>query len=330
MGLPITIATWDYDRVRAVMDGRVPVHGCDVNYLTMPVEEIFHRAHFHAEFEVAEIAMGVQIARLGGSVGSDYTALPIFLSRMFRHSAIYIRTDRGIGRPQDLKGKRVGVPAYQMAAAVWARGFLKDVYGVDYADMNWRQGGLEIPGRREITPLRLPKDFPLEVIAPGKTLSAMLAAGEIDALISARAPSCYDARHPKVRRLFEDYASAERDYYRQTGVFPIMHVLGVRKDVHARQPWLAASLLKAFNAAKDIAIAEFEQFAALKLTLPWIGSESIATRKLMGDDFWPYGVNANRKTLDLVCRYAHEQGITQRPVAVDELFPASAADLPKL
>ena len=330
MGLPITIATWDYDRVRAVMDGRVPVHGCDVNYLTMPVEEIFHRAHFHAEFEVAEIAMGVQIARLGGSVGSDYTALPIFLSRMFRHSAIYIRTDRGIGRPQDLKGKRVGVPSYHMAAALWARGFLKDVYGVEHDDMHWRQGGLNIPGRRELAPLKLPKDFPLEIIAPGKTLNAMLAAGEIDALVSARAPSCFDAGHPQVRRLFEDYAAAERDYHRKTGVFPIMHCLGIRNEVLAAHPWLGRELLKAFTAAKDIAIAEFEELAALKLTLPWIGAESAATRALMGGDFWPYGVQANRKTLELMCRYVHEQHLSPRLVAVDELFPASATDLPKL
>src|SRR6185369_1386779 len=158
-----TVATSDYDRVRALHDGRVPVQGCDVNYLTMPVEEIFHRAHLNAEFEVSEIAMGVHIAGFGGSAGTKYVALPIFLSRMFRHSAIYIRTDRGIEGPQDLKGKLVGVPSYQMAAALWARGFLKDVYGVGYADMNWRQGGLEIPGRREMTPLKLPQGFPLEV-----------------------------------------------------------------------------------------------------------------------------------------------------------------------
>ena len=328
--LPITIATWDYDRVRALIDGRVPVAGCDVNYLPMQVEEIFHRAHLSAEFEVAEIAMGVQIVRLGGSAGADYVALPIFLSRMFRHSAIYIRTDRGIAKPQDLKGKRVGVPSYQMAAALWARGFLKYVYGVDYADMSWRQGGLEIPGRREMTPLKLPPGFPLEVIAPGKTLSAMLAAGELDALISARTPSCYDAKHPQVRRLFEDYATAERDYYRQTGVFPIMHALGIRKDVHARHPWLGMELLKAFTAAKTIATAEFEQLAALKLTLPWIGPESASTRALMGDDFWPYGVGANRKTLDLMCRYVHEQGLAPHRVTVEELFPRSTTDLPKV
>ncbi len=327
--VPITVATWDYDRVRPILERRVRVEGCDVNYLTMPVEEIFHRAHFNAEFEVSEIAMAAYLSGLGSSAGAPYVALPVFLSRMFRHSAIYIRTDRGIDRPQDLKGKIVGVPAYQMAAAVWARGFLQDVYGVGYADMNWRQGGLEIPGRREMTPLKLPEGFPLQVIAPGKTLSAMLAAGEIDALVSARAPSCFDRKHPQVRRLFEDYAGAEKDYYRETGVFPIMHMLGVRQDVHARHPWLAASLLKAFDAAKNIAIAEFEEVAALKLTLPWIGAESMATRKLMGNDFWPYGVAANRKTLELMCRYVHEQGISARPLSVDELFPAAAREIPK-
>ena len=330
MAVPLTIVTSDSDRVRALQDGRVRIQGCDANYLTMSVEEIFHRAHRSAEFEVSEIAMGVHIVGFAGSGGTKYDALPIFLSRMFRHSAIYIRTDRGIGRPQDLKGRRVGVPAYQMAAALWARGFLKDVYGVGYADMNWRQGGLEIPGRQEFAPLKLPQGFPLEVIPPGKTLSAMLAAGEIDALISARTPSCFAAGHSQVRRLFPDYRSAERDYYRETGVFPIMHCLGIRKDVHAAHPWLGRELLKSFTAAKDIAIAKFEQLSELKLTLPWIGSESIETRALMGDDFWPYGVQANLKTLELMCRYVHEQHLSPRLVTVDELFPASATDLPKL
>jgi 4,5-dihydroxyphthalate decarboxylase len=320
--LPITIATWDYDRVRALVDGRVQVEGCDVNYLTMPVEDILERAFFHHEFDVAEIGFSPYLIALSRDT-APYVAIPALLSRMFRHSAIYIRTDRGIAGAADLKGRRVGVPEYQMSAALWVRGMLQDEYGISAKDIDWVQGGLETPGRRDKFPLNLPAGFPLSAAPDGKTLSQLLAAGDLDAVISARQPSCFTSGHPQVKRLFPDYRAAEREYYRRSGVFPIMHAAGIRRDLLERQPWLAASVYKAFVQAKRLADAEFAETTALKVGLPWVTAEFDATRGLMGDDFWPYGVDANRKTLELMARYSYEQGLAVRVIPVEEMFARS-------
>jgi 4,5-dihydroxyphthalate decarboxylase len=320
--LPITIATWDYDRVRMLADGRVRVEGCDVNFITMPVEEILERAFFHREFDVAEIGFSPYLIALSRGV-APYVAIPAFLSRMFRHSAIYIRADSGIESPADLKGKRVGVPEYQMSAAMWVRGLLHDEFGVAAADIDWVQGGLETPGRRDKFPLNLPDGFPLVSAANGKTLSQLLVEGALDAVISARQPSCFVAGHPLVRRLFPDYRAAERDYFRRTGVFPIMHAVGIRRDVAGKHPWLPASVYKAFVQAKRLADAEFSEVTALKIGLPWLTAEFDATREVMGNDFWSYGVEPNRKTLELMARYSYEQGLAVRPISVEEMFAPS-------
>jgi 4,5-dihydroxyphthalate decarboxylase len=316
--LPITIATWDYDRVRALTDGRVRVEGCDVNYITMPVEECFERAFFHGEFEVAEIGFSPHLIALSRGP-TPYVAVPVFLSRMFRHSAVYIRTDRGIEGPADLRGKRIGVPEYQMSAVMWFRGFLQDEFGIAARDINWVQAGLENPGRRDKFPLNLPEGFPLTSINDA-ALTTMLANGEIDGIMSARRPSCFINGHPKVRRLFPDYRSAERAYYQKSGIFPIMHALGVRRDVHEKNRWLAASLYKAFLQAKRIADAEFVETTALKIGLPWITAEYEATTEAMGSEFWSYGVAPNHKTLSTMARYSYEQGLAMRLLTVEEMF----------
>ena len=316
--LPITVATWDYDRVRALIDGRVRIEGCDVNYLTMPVEECFERAFFHGEFEVAEIGFSPFLIALSRGPTS-YVAVPVFLSRMFRHSAVYIRCDRGIEGPADLRGKTIGVPEYQMSAVMWFRGFLKDEFGIETKDINWVQAGLENPGRRDKFPLNLPEGFPL-TSRNDVSLSQMLADGELDGVMSARTPSCYTKGHPQVRRLFPDYRAAERDYYKKTGIYPIMHALGIRRDIYDKNRWLAASLFKAYLQAKRLADAEFVETAALKIGLPWITAEYESTVATLGPDFWSYGVEPNRKTLATMARYSYEQGLSVREVAVDEMF----------
>jgi 4,5-dihydroxyphthalate decarboxylase len=309
--------------VHALIDGRVHIEGCDVNYLTMPVEECFERAFFHGEFEVSEIGFSPYLIALSRGTLS-YVAVPAFLSRMFRHSAVYVRSDRGIEGPGDLKGKRIGVPEYQMSAAMWFRGFLQDDHGISPSDINWVQGGLENPGRRDKFPLNLPPGFPLSLAPEGQSLSGMLASGTLDAVMSARRPSCFVAGHPKVRRLYPNYRAAERDYFRKTGIFPIMHAVGIRRDVHDRYPWLAASVYKAFVQSKRLADAEFVETAALKIGLPWINAEFDSTKELMGDDFWSYGLDAaNRKTLAAMARYSYEQGLAVRLVEVEEMFAAT-------
>lgn len=319
MNVPLSVATWDYDRVRALIDGRVKVEGCDLTYLTIPPEECFQRAWSGAEFDVAELGFASYLISQA-SADAPYAGLPVFISRTFRHSGIYVRTDRGIDRPEALRGKRVGVPMYEMAAAVWIRGLLQDDFGIAPGDVHWVQGGLEMPGRKALFNLHLPTDFPLEVALAGETLSQMLADGTLDAVISARAPSCFEAGDPHVGRLFADYRAAERDYYQRTRIFPIMHLVGVRRSLVDRYPWLAASLLKAFTASKALADAELPEVVAPKIGLPWIAAEYASTVAAMGPNFWPYGVDANRSTLEAMAKYVHAQGLIAKPVAVGEMF----------
>ncbi|WP_172292071.1 ABC transporter substrate-binding protein [Pseudoruegeria sp. HB172150] len=323
--LQISIASWDYDRVRPLMDGRVGVEGCEVNYLPMPVEECFHRAYFHSEFDVTEIGMSPFLIACSRGL-TDYMALPVFLSRMFRHSAIYVSRDSGIDTPEDLRGKRVGVPEYQMSAALWSRGMLKDDFGIVADDMSWVQGGLEQPGRRDKFPLNLPNGFPIEAAPAQATLSQMLGDGALDAVISARAPSSFLDGSGRVRRLFPDYRQDEAEYYRRTGIFPIMHAVGIRKSLVERHPWLPASLCKAFAGAKAIAEQDLGEVTALKIGLPWVAAEYEHTVRVMGRDFWSYGIEPNRKTLEAMMRYSHEQGLATRRLALEEVFAESTME----
>jgi len=320
--LPVTVACWNYDRTRALMDGRVPVEGCDPRFISLGPEEVFFRAFRHGEFDVSELSFSSYLmATARGSC--PYIAIPVFISRTFRHSGIYIRTDRGIEAPADLKGRLVGVPEYQVTAAVWIRGVLQHEYGLRPADVEWRSGGIEDPGRHEKLPIELPDDVKIEAIAEGKTLSAMLEAGEIDALVSPRSPSCFDRGAAHVARLFPDFRTLERAWFAKTQIFPIMHVIGIRKELAAAEPWLGASLMKAFEAAKRLAYADLREVAALKATLPWVTQEYEETVALMGTDYWPYGIAAFLK-------YHHEQGLSPAPAMLDEIFLRSAMETVKV
>jgi len=331
--LEITIATWDYDRVRPIMDGRVTVEGCDINFIKVSPEECFHRAWYHQDFDVTEIGLSGYIIGtsrgqgLGGA--SPYIGIPVFLSRSFRCSGIYIRTDRGIARAQDLKGKKVGIPEYQITAAVWSRGFLSDEYGVRAEDMIWLQGGMDDPGRKDKWPNNLPDGFPLHHLTGGQTINAMLASGELDAFIGPRTPKTYRDGKTPIRRLFEDFETVEKDYYRRSHIFPIMHPLGIRRDLYEKHPWLALNLYQAFSEAKRISQAEFFETAALKIGLPWIVSAALSTQEVMGPDVFPYGVKASLPTLQAAIRYSMEQYMAVRPVTIEELFPANTLDEPK-
>lgn len=316
--LSITIATGDYDRVRPVIDGRVGVEGCAVNYMPVTIEEASYRAFTNHEFDVAEVSLSSYI--IGRSRGElPYIAIPVFTSRMFRHSAIYVRADAGIERPEDLKGRAVGVPVYAMTAALWVRGMLKDDYAVQPSDIVWRTGGLEQPGRYGRFTLDLPPEIRVEPIASDETLSGMLDSGALPALVTARAPSCFRPGG-EVTRLFEDGQAAEADYYRRTGFFPIMHVLVVRESLAKTHPWLPASLYKAFLAAKNLCLAELYDTTALKVSSPWLISGIEAARELMGEDIWPYGFDDNRAALEAMTRWSVEQGMAVRKMDPAELF----------
>jgi 4,5-dihydroxyphthalate decarboxylase len=327
--LEISLGCCDYDRTRAVFDGRAPVEGCEVVAVPIEPEEAFHRAFRFGEFDVSELSLSSHTLMTSRGE-NEYVGVPAFVSRLFRHSGVYIRTDRGIDGPQALKGKLVGLPEYQITANVWIRGMLRDDFGVEPADIRWRRGGVEEPGRGERTPIKLPPGIELEQIHEGKTLSGMLEAGELDAMFSARAPSCFERGAPYVARLFADHRKTEEDYFRRTGIFPTMHIIGVRKALAERHPWLAVSVYKAFARAKELAMAELGQIGHLFVSLPWGVSEFHAARALMGEDYWSYGFEANRHVLETFTGYHHQQGLSARKVAPEELFARSTLDLSKI
>ncbi|MFW7341570.1 ABC transporter substrate-binding protein [Pollutimonas sp. H1-120] len=318
--LSITLACGDYDRVQAIRDGRVLIEGCDLNFMTMGPEELFFRAYRNEEFDVCELSLSSYILNLSRGVEMPYVAIPVFISRTFRHSAIYIRTDCGIDSPEDLKGKRVGVPEYQITAALWARALLSQDYGVEPWDFEWFQGGLEQPGRVEKLALNLPPTIQVSSISSDATLDSWLREGKLDALIAMRPPRCFTEGVPMVKRLFPDYQAAEATYFARTGIFPIMHVIGIRRDLVHAHPWLASSVYTAFIKAKEIAVTALENIAALPITFPWLGPWMEQTRSQMGADYWPYGVAENQKALSAVVQYAHKHGTAERLLKIEELF----------
>ncbi|WP_174279943.1 ABC transporter substrate-binding protein [Sphingomonas bacterium] len=318
--LDLTIACQAYDRIQALQSGEVKVEGCHARALTMRAEDIFARAYDDAPFDVTELSMSSHILAVARGIASAYVAIPVFPSRMFRHSAIYIRADRGIARPEDLAGKTIGVPEYQMTAALWARGMLSDEYGVAASSIRWRTGGLDQPGRQEKFGLTFGDAVEVAPIGGDRTLSAMLAAGDIDALITARAPACFQPDDPAVTRLFADYRAAEETYFRKTGLFPIMHVIGVRRELVERHPWLPLAVTRAFEEAKRLCMRAMHDVGALAATLPWLGDDLARTVAVMGEDYWPYGVPANRAALAAMLRYSVEQGLSPRLLDLHELF----------
>src|SRR4051812_8393160 len=329
MPLQLSLAVCDYDRTRAIFDGRAAIEGCDVAAVPLEPEESFHRAFKFQEFDVSEISMSSYMVTTARGEG-HYIAIPAFVSRLFRHSSIYIPTDRGIARPQALKGKPLGLPEYQMTANVWVRGILNDEYGVKPSDIKWRRGGLEEPGREERARITLPADVDYAAIPEHRTLSDMLAAGDLDGLISARAPSCFLRGAPNVGRLFPDYPAVEEAYFRKTGIFPIMHAIGIRRSLVERHPWLGVSVYKAFLKAKELCMKELGQIGHLATSLPWPVAEYDRARKIMGEDYWSYGAHANRHGLETLTRYSFEQGLSARKLTLEEMFVPSTYDLSKI
>ncbi len=247
--VPITIACGNYDRTKAIIDGRVKVEGCDINYLPLYPEEIFHRLFKFQEFDVAEMSFSSYIRTVAAGT-SEYIGIPAFVSRLFRHSGIYVRADAGINKPEDLRGKRIGLPEYQITAVVWMRGMLQHEYGVKPSEIHWRNGGQEEAGRHERTPLKPIPGLDLKPLEPHQTLVNMLRDGELDALFTARGPSSFLRGEPHIKRLFPDIRATEMAYYKKTKLFPIMHLVGIKKSLVAQHPWLATSLYKAFLEAK--------------------------------------------------------------------------------
>jgi len=317
--LRLSLGCWDYDRTRALMDGTVVPDGIDLNYLNMPVEETFFRMLRHREFDVAEMSLSSYTVSLF-KPERPFIAIPVFPSRFFRHSCIYVNAGAGIREPKDLIGKRIGTPEYQMTAPVWIRGILDEHYGVPVDSVTYVTGGEEEPGRPEKLKIDLPPNIKVEQIGPTQTLSQMLLDGEIDALHTARMPSTFLTGKGKVTRLFPDFEAVEREYFRNTGIFPIMHTLVIRREIYEANRWVAQSLYKAFVQAQQVAYQNLRETAALKIMHPWLLGNMEAVIKEMGEDFWAYGFENNRKTLETFLRYHHQGGLSKKLLTPEDLF----------
>jgi len=322
----LSIACIMTDRSRPLFDGRVTMPDFELEPLNIEPEEIFRRALNEKSFEITELSMGSHITTTARG-DAAYIAVPVFLSRVFRHSAIFIRSDRGIKSAADLAGRRIGVPEYQQTAGVWVRGILRDEYGVDTKKMSWRTGGLEKAGVAERIKVDLAPGHDVAAIGPTQTLNQMLADGEIDAIFSPRPPSCFDNKSAPVARLFPDYMSAEKDYFRKTGFFPIMHALTIRKDVAEKYPALPKQLFEAFAKAKALSLDELSLNNVLRVSLPWVPVNYEDAQAVMGKNVWPYGFAANKAEVSAMTRHVFEDGLARRAVDPAELFHPSTLEL---
>jgi len=327
--LRMTLACWDYDRTRALADGTVRPEGIDLVYLAQPVEETFFRMLRHREFDCAEMSLSSYVMSLGRD-NRPFVAIPAFPSRFFRHSCIFVSARSGITQPGELAGRRIGSPEYQMTAPVWIRGILADEHGVPVASPQYLTGGEEEPGRTEKLALDLPPGIRVARIGAEQTLARMLADGDIDALYTARAPSTFRSHPEAVRRLFPDYVTVERDYFRRTRIFPIMHTVVIRRDVYERNRWCARELYKAFAVAQRKTYRDLEETAANKAMLPWLTAHVEDARRTLGEDWWAYGLEPNRHVLETFLRYHHEQGLSKRRRAPEELFAPETLDVFKV
>lgn len=314
----LTIAVSDYDHVRDFVNGTVTADGIDANFLTYAVEEIFFRFTKFREWDVSEMSMGKYVS-LVSQGDTSLTAIPVFPSRIFRHSSIYVRSDGPIKSPSDLAGRRVGLPEWAQTASVYSRGFLMHEHGLKLQDIEWHQAGVNEPGRAEKVSLKLPAGVRLTP-RPDRSLNGMLLSREVDAVMSAHPPQAFEDGDPAITRLFVDYRQVEEAYWRKTGIFPIMHTIAIRRDVYERNRWIAMNLFKAFEQAKRRSMARVLDVTAPRVPIPWCFAFAADARAKFGDDFWPYGLEANRPTLDAYLRFAHEQGVCHRPVTPEELF----------
>jgi len=317
--LHLTLATTDYDHVRDVVNGVVRPEGILLTGFVLPVEEIFFRFIKNQEWDVSEMSFGKFIG-YASQGNSPFIGIPVFPSRVFRHSAFYVRADRGIASPKDLEGKIVGIPEWAQTAGIYARGFLAETAGVDLTKIKWVQAGMNEAGREEKVEFTLPKGIQYSQ-RRDTSISAMLLSGEVDAAISARVPDAFNKGGGKIVRLYPDYRKDEMAYHASTGIYPIMHVVALRRAVFERYPWVAMNLFKVFNEAKGRSVDRIRDLTASRIPVPWAAAITTEFGKKFGDDLFPYGLEENRKTLEAFCRFAHDQGVTAKTMTPDDLFP---------
>lgn len=321
--MTLSMAIGNYDRHRGIIDGSVQIDGVEPVIMTLSPEEMFFRAMRHEEFDIAELSLSSFTLRTARG-DNPYVGIPVFPSRAFRHASIIVNVNSGIEKPQDLVGKRVGIAEWQLTANVWTRAFLQDDFGVEPADITWMRGGIEEKGRVEKLELNLSKDIHIENIKPTQTLGKMIEAGEIDAYIGPRAPLCFHPGNENLRWLFADPMKAALDYYRKSNIFPIMHLIGVKRELVKRHPWIAMALMKAFSESKRRAWELLVDTSATKVMLPFVEELVRTCQQDMGEDFWSFGIQSNAHVLRNFVEHHHAQGVSDRLVDIQELFhPAS-------
>ncbi|MSQ50408.1 MAG: 4,5-dihydroxyphthalate decarboxylase [Betaproteobacteria bacterium] len=316
--IPLSLAVSDADHTRDIVTGKIPVEGVELTALDLAPEEIFYRFTKYREWDISEMSMG-KIVSLHSQNDTSITAIPVFVSRVFRHSMIYVRDDGKIKRAEQLNGKRIGVPEWAQTAGIYCRGILTHTAGVPLNSVHWVQAGVNEPGRVEKVKLKLPKGMKY-TIDHEHTLSELLLAGKIDAILSARQPNSFGKG---VVRLFPDYQKAEEAYFRKTGIYPIMHVISFKTEVLKKYPWVAMNVYTAFEEAKRLSYARMGEIGVSRVPLPWMTNYGDRMRSLFGNDYLPYGIEPNRTTLQAFIDYAYEQGVCHRRVAVEELFAES-------
>jgi 4,5-dihydroxyphthalate decarboxylase len=320
--LKLTLACWNYDRTRPLIDGRVKPDGIDLDIHILRPRQSFQRMLDSQEFQISELSLASYTA-LKARGECPFVAVPVALSKIFRHSCIYVRKGSGIEKPQDLRGKRVGTSQYSSTGLCFMRGMLQHDYGIRSEDLHWFMGGLNTFVEQPLIPLNLPKEIRLDFLSGGQTLEKMFDAGELDALLSLYLPQSFLRGAPHVTRLWPNFKEVEQDYYRRTKIFPIMHTVVVREDVHREHPWVAKRIYQAFTKAKSLALDGLYDTDALHLALPFLIDHVEEAWRVFGKDFWAYGLEPNRPTWEAIARFVHEQGLAPRVVTPEEMFPVS-------
>lgn len=317
--LRLTVAMPDYDHTRDLALGRVEPEGIDLTCLILPVEEIFYRFLIHREWDASEISFA-KYCSMRAEGDDSLIGLPIFPARIFRHASLYVRRDGPIKDMADVAGRRIGLPEWAQSAAVYSRGFLVEQYGIDLTSIDWVQSGTNEPGRTEKANLNLPQGIKLTRVTD-RSLNEMLVAGDIDGMFSARPPNSYTQGHPDIKRLYENFIEVEAEYYRQTGIFPIMHAFAIRKEILEKNPWVARNLLNAFEEAKQRSIERVMEGTVPMVPIPWCFEYARLGKQLLGEDYFPYGVEPNRKTIEAFLRWAYQQGVCKRHLKPEDIFP---------
>jgi 4,5-dihydroxyphthalate decarboxylase len=330
--LPITVAGYQFDRFAALIDGTVEIEGCTTSYETQGIGDMnTHVFSGPGTREVTEIGLHPFMLAYANQNFRDYVLLPIFPLRLFRHKSVFIRTDSGIEKPEDLRGRTVATPGYSSTSLTWIRGIFQDEFGVAPDDINWvvaaKDSSAKVAGKASKQENVFPDGLSVTVGPLGQDESDLLVSGAVDALFHAAEPRGFIEGHPRIARLFPDSRSVEREYYARTGIFPIMHAIAIRRTVADEHPWLAKAVFDAFSKAKQASYSYMTRLGWIDDMLPWYGQELAETRTLMGENFYSYGIAPNRKALEALFRYSHQQGLASRELTIEELFLPSSLEL---